>query len=65
MEKSIKYEGFSFNTEWISGFKTEAEFIANPKNKSRWKQNNEAKLKELYAMVNGKPEKVKVEQKEK
>lgn len=61
MEKSIKYKGFSFNTAWVAGFKTEAEFLAHPKNVNRWAKNNEAKLKELYGMVNGKPAKSKAE----
>ncbi len=50
---SVKFEGFSFNTEWVLKFKTEADFLAHPKNINRWKDNNEKKLKELYSIVVG------------
>lgn len=59
MAKSTKFEGYSWNTDWILGFKSVDDFLKHPNNQARWKENNEAKLKELYQLVHGKPPKAK------
>lgn len=48
----LKYEGTTFNQEWIKGFKKQDEFLKHPSN-SRF---TAEKPKELWVLVHGKKE---------
>lgn len=55
MAQDTKYEGINFNTDWISSFTSVGEFISSASHLLLG-ENQEAKLTELYHIVNGKPE---------
>lgn len=55
MAQDTKYEGINFNTEWVSSFTSVGEFISSASH-ILVGENQEAKLTELYHIVNGKPE---------
>lgn len=57
MKASIKFEGVSWNTEWIRKFPKVDDFVKHPSNAGKFKDNADAKLKELHALVHGKPKK--------
>jgi len=57
MENNIRYEGISWNAKWIQGIKKAEDFVKHPANAGKFKENAAAKLKELHALVHGKPKK--------
>ncbi len=62
---SIRFEGTCFNSEWVSSFTSVSDFISACSVKSFLQgENREAKLTELYTIVNGKPKAVKGKAKE-
>jgi|GEM_PF-2140771 len=59
---TIKYDGHSFNKEYVASFKKEADFLKEadePGHKVGWfadDKNRKVKLKEVYSLAIGKPE---------
>jgi hypothetical protein len=56
MTQDTKYEGISFNTDWISSHTSVSEFISNATHLLVG-ENQELKLTELYNIVKGTDEK--------
>lgn len=52
---NIRIDGTSFNTDWVSSFTSVSEFITSCPPHIFEGENREAKLTELYTIVNGKP----------
>ena len=55
----VKFDGASFNTQWISSFSSVSDFISTCPKGIFAGENREAKLTELYTIVNGKPKTTK------
>lgn len=50
--RSLKFDGIGFDADWITSFKTEADFLAEAKNNKHWFEGDpkrNEKLKELYS----------------
>ena len=54
MQQDTKFEGINFNTEWIASFTSVSDFVSSASHLLLG-DNQEAKLTELYNIVNGKP----------
>lgn len=61
---NIRIEGVSINTDWVSSFTSVSEFITSCPDYLFAGDSREAKLTELYTIVNGKPKKTKVKEEE-
>lgn len=56
--KAVKYEGISFNSEWVAS-KTEKDFLKEADVNKHWFEGDPKrteKLKEVYALATGKAE---------
>lgn len=56
---NIRIDGTSFNTDWVSSFTSVSEFITSCPPHIFEGESRDAKLTELYTIVNGKPKTTK------